>query len=351
MGYSYSIHPSIGIARVGNSQDGFYLAPETIGGLPIACDEHGEPVLSNGAPALVERFKDDRGQIKRQAARFKIFKYDDARPDDPGSEVTLGAGDVAKIEWTVHLANKKAIWYQFQELEGDLMFGPQNSYKNRDVPRRNHTVVGEQRQKLIIDPGPRDLAGPNQQAAFSRDTIPAHYRFGSFPDKPSQGSSIDTLGEMMTDSQGHLLVLGGYGRAGGNQPISSFAGADTWHDDISDGPVTCRLSLTDGQLIELDAWVIVGSPKYAPELVNIVTLDDIMYDVGVRYLNLVPGMYSQGRWNPDYIANYAQDIEPIIKRPAGYRWVANLPAMVSFSAPPFDPKDPSEGNRKNRETY
>ena len=63
---------------------------------------------------------------------------------------------------------------------------------------------------------------------------------------------------MLTDSQGHLLVLGGYGRAGGNQPISSFAGADTWHDDISDGPVTCRLWLTGGQVIELDAWVTTG---------------------------------------------------------------------------------------------
>ncbi|WP_046683589.1 LodA/GoxA family CTQ-dependent oxidase, partial [Janthinobacterium sp. KBS0711] len=28
----YSIHPSIGIARVGNSHDSFYLAPESIGG-------------------------------------------------------------------------------------------------------------------------------------------------------------------------------------------------------------------------------------------------------------------------------------------------------------------------------
>jgi len=48
-----------------------------------------------------------------------------------------------------------------------------------------------------------------------------------------------------------LLVLGGYGRAGGNGPITSFAGADSWHDDISDGAVRCKLRLKDGKTVTL----------------------------------------------------------------------------------------------------
>ena len=35
---TYVIGPSIGVARLGNSQSGFYVEPEAIGGLPVECD-------------------------------------------------------------------------------------------------------------------------------------------------------------------------------------------------------------------------------------------------------------------------------------------------------------------------
>lgn len=357
MAYRYAIHPSIGVARVGNSPHGFYLAPTTIGGQPIECDERGTPVLVDGVPKAVEQFKDDAGRIKRQAAVFRVFRYDDARPNEAGTEITAGQADVLKIEWIVHLANKKAIWYQFSELEGDLMLGEwkdgknTNSYQARDVPLRNASITDEnERRRLIIDPGPRSLAEPNGNVAFSRDNIPPAYRFGSFPPPPSQGTPINTLGELRTDDKGHLLVLGGFGNAGGNEPIESFAGADTWHDDVSDGPVTCKLHLKGGEVITLNAWVIVGSPKFAPELVNIVTLDDIMFDVAVRYLSMLPELYDGG-WNQNYVVDYTRDIEPIIRRPLDYMWVANVQPMLGFVAPSFDARDNSEANRANRETY
>lgn len=117
--------------------------------------------------------------------------------------------------------------------------------------------------------------------------------------------------------------------------------------------MTCALTLANGEVLNLDAWVTVGSPKFAPELVNIVTLDDLMFDVGVRFFDLVPAMYDakQQSWNKDYIANYKRDIEPIIRRPMDSMWVANLPAMAPFFAPSFNQRDNSEANRKNRETY
>ena len=66
---TYEIHPRIGVARVGNSPKEFYLGPERTGGLPIACDAHG-----NELPGVaVTRFKDRTNAIKRQAARFRIF--------------------------------------------------------------------------------------------------------------------------------------------------------------------------------------------------------------------------------------------------------------------------------------
>lgn len=204
----------------------------------------------------------------------------------------------------------------------------------------------------MIDPGPRSLIQAKERETFFREDKERiekdypHFSFPTYAGKgPTQGYRIDVLGEMRTNSQGNLLVLGGYGRAGGNQAIGGFGGADSWYDDIADGPVTCELTL-DGQNepVVLHAWVIVGSPKVAPELVNIVTLDDVLYDVGVRFHGLDPDIYdaeayrANGGWNPHHCADFLQDIEPIIKRPAGYQWVANIQGMMPLTSPPFDPR-------------
>ncbi|WP_327439677.1 CTQ-dependent lysine 6-oxidase LodA [Pseudomonas donghuensis] len=347
----YVIGPSIGVARVGNSPKEFYLAPTRIGGRPLACDANGEQLFAQQEPVYVKRYKDEAGRIKRQAARFCLFAVDD---DGSSREVTLDDKDISDIQWTVHLANKKAAWYSFSELEGNLLLGPKNSYEARKVPKRNNHVYGENRQsELIIDPGPRSLSGANQPLLeFSRFNIPSDYPHGSFPKgKPSQGLPVDTLGGIRTDSKGRLLVLGGYGHAGGDQSITSFAGADGWHDDIADGPVTCTLTLADGSHQTLRAWCIVGSPKFAPELENIVSLDDLMFDVAVRELNLLPALYNHGKYDSNYIASYQRDIEPILQRPAGYRWVAAVPVLNSFSPPPFDATDASDRTRAYRQAY
>ncbi len=108
--------------------------------------------------------------------------------------------------------------------------------------------------------------------------------------------------------------------------------------------MTCKLHLQNGNVITLNAWAIVGSPKFAPELVNIVTLDDVMFDVGVRYLSLLPELYNQS-WNQNYIVDYQRDIEPIIRRSLGYSWVAHVQSMIG--ALPFDTRDSSDANRAN----
>ncbi|HEX3759781.1 MAG TPA: CTQ-dependent lysine 6-oxidase LodA [Kofleriaceae bacterium] len=348
-GVTYKIEPSIGLARVGDSLTEFYLSPDTIGGLPIQCDEYGN---TGATPRPVESYKDVVMRVKRQGARFKIMRYDDG--DTQGTEVTLGAAGVKSIEWTVHIANKKAAWYSFSELLGNLYYSgvytPTNSYQAKKVELRNAGVTGhDERQRLIIDPGPRTLSGRHQRVQFSRDTIPKQYLHGSFPNAdPSQGYPIDTLGSAVTDDAGRLVVIGAYGRAGGDEPISSYGGADTWYDDIADGSVTVKLTLDSGEVEVRDAWVIVGSPKFAPELVNITTLDDILYDVGVRYHNLEPDLYANGQFNLGFKASFEDDVKPILDRMASYQWVANTQAMTAAARPSFDLTDPSLANAPNR---
>jgi L-lysine 6-oxidase len=374
----YQVHPAVGVARLGNSEDDFYLEPETIGGLPIECTSDGAP-----KPEFVKQFKDKQGRVKRQGAQFRIFAFDSNDPNDPGREVTLNDPDVASIEWTVHLANKKPVWFNNDEFIGcTYLAGDKHAEKQYanyyppptepptplvDASLRNWNVglnaggthdQAVRQKELIIDPGPRKVSRPGQHQRFTRDTIPKDYPHGSFPAKGGENThvpyEIDTLGEIMMAPSGRLVVLGGHGKAGGQSPIATYTGQDTWYDDISDGPVWCRLTMKDGSTHELHAWTLVGSPKYAPELRNISTLDDVMFDVGVRYYELVPDLYNPqryGGYNPNYSANYERDVEPILERIGDYIWVANVQSMVAFISPRFNPRDASPANAANRRTF
>src|SRR6476661_8963129 len=154
-----AIHPSIGIARVGNSADAFFIGPEVV-------DPPPKP------PGF---YRDKTGALKREAARFRLFGFD--KDDKVVVELTADNSD---IEWTVHVANKKAAWYQFQ-LALDI---PEAESAPPTLLRNPSTA---DRSKLAIDPGPRRIGG--------RNTGGPQYRFdtGRFFDKPVY------LGEARTD--------------------------------------------------------------------------------------------------------------------------------------------------------
>lgn len=336
-----SIHPSVGVARLGNADgNDFVLNPIKIGGLPFEHDDNLQPTTD------VIHFKDEAGRVRRQGQVFKVL-------DEEGNELTLDSGNVKSIEWSVHLANKKAAWYAFSELNGNLLYGEENSYKNRGVEWRNATVTSEsERQKLIIDLGPRTVAGCLDSAEFDKDSIPSNYSKASYPGPILQGEDFKSLGTLRTDNKGRLIVLGGYGRAGGNTDLEGYGGGDEWFDDISDGPVTCVVTYTDGSPTQtMKAWVVVGSPDFAPEIVNISTLNDTFFDVGVRHFDLVPEMFAHGEFNDDFVANFKRDIQPIIHRISQYQWVANVQSMSGFFSYQFDYRDNSDANKSNRLNY
>src|SRR3974390_341301 len=139
------IHPAIGIARLGNSPTDWFIGPE----IP----------LDHTAPA--GGYKDASCRVKRQAARFRLFGY-----DNNGNLVQeLTAAD-ADITWTVELCNKKA-----------------------GTPARNSGVTGSDRNGLVITPGPRTLNGPSQSAKFDTGVFKI----------PSQSALSVPLGEARTD--------------------------------------------------------------------------------------------------------------------------------------------------------
>lgn len=364
---TYKIHPGIGIARIGNSKTKFYIAPELPASLPEECDVNGNPILASdgSGPVFVKNFKDTDGRIKRQAARFQVFVYDEASPEGRrlklGDPVSGGGnhGKLIDIQWRVYLANKKASWYEFKQRAGE------HGYDKDVHPRRNATVTD--RDRLIIDPGPRSVNTTSQRRA-SIDRSGNGIYATTFPPSGLQPFDIDTLGEILTDDQGRLLVLGGYGHSGsertgsGEPHITHYANNDGWYDDISDGPVMARLVMFSEQVsekrfidVEYPAWVVVGYPRFVPQILDLVTLDEVMYDLFLREFAYDTALYGQlgsfdcpagipirdpvaldqwkaGRltWNQDYKPWFYRDIWPILFRPNEFLYLCDTLAQSNY---------------------
>lgn len=312
--YIYKIHPAIGVARIGPGNQP-YDAPTTEGGLPNDATEPGQVA-----------FRDDNQQLNPQAAKFQIYRYDKNNPDDPGALVEIGKDGVTDINWSVWLANKKACWFDFQGPIGEV-----GGY-TADHGVRNSSVEGDDRQNLILDAGTQVVNTENRgPLAFD---VSSPYLEDLAPQK------IARLGTMVMDESGAMRVIGGPGQSGQSKqlfdmitspghdfpyPTGNFANNTGWFDDIADGPVTATLEVGD-QTIEVDvpAWVLTGPPKYAPEMINLITLYDNIYDVAVREQNYNPDLFSNEVFNPEYQVNLERDIIPLLSRPDLYQWVASL---------------------------
>jgi len=261
MATTYRIHPAIGIARIGNSPE-FFIGPERRRELP---DPAGG-------------FKDAQCRVKRQAARFRIYAHHD---NGTVEEITDAEAD---ITWTVHLVNKKAAY-----------------------PGRGNS---ESAADLSIDPGARSTTGPNQQQLFDTGVI----RFSGQP------VTTVPLGEIRSDTQNRLLVLGGFGHSAspGGNGIGNFWGNAGWFDDVADGPVTASITLRASNTSPpvVGAWVITTPPKFAPHQDSPTTLYDRVFEAMVG-ANLATAPAS---------TSYTDDVYPILQRGRDIKWVVNTSA-------------------------
>jgi hypothetical protein len=276
------IHPAIGIARVGNGDECFY-GPETPDEKPK------EPGFYKDA--------NNTAKIKRQAARFRVYGYDEH--DNVVGEVLDGV-DGATVKWTAHLANTKAAWYKFTVA---LDIPEAQRLTKEQYGRRNAQIPPEARDALRIDPGAQTIQGPSQSGHPFNGTISAN------------GQSTPVyLGELRTDEKGRLVVLGGRGNSAPFIPASELTTVennDGWYDDISDGPVTAVVTVDDEEMVVKPSWVVVAPPNYAPDVKGIVTLHDLLYDVFVQG-GALPF--------PDSIS-FAEHVEPLLLRFSRLQWV------------------------------
>jgi hypothetical protein len=268
------IFPAIGIARLGNSAEQWFIGPEVPDPAPLPPGSYREAAT---------------GALKRQAARFRLYGLN-ARGEIV-RELT-GDGADAEITWRVELANTKAAWYGFQMALDipEAASAPPTILRNAAIADRG---------KLAIRPGPRTVGGRNAK--------PQAFDTGSFMDRQVY------LGEIFTDAHKRLLVLGGRGVSAscdGSRAIT-FANNEGWFDDTADGPVTATVTLRGRSLPVTPAWIVVAPPNFGPCRKSVRTLWDLMRDVAVTAKTLpAPARPS-----------FSKDILPIFQRLAGLQWV------------------------------
>ena len=354
----FKIHPAFGIARVGDSADGWFIGPELPGVPPL-------PDAGRGG----EGFR--AAGIKRQAARFRVYRYEVDEQGQLGAwrELTLDDPTVKSIEWTVHLANTKASYYQFEGALGDSTAAP--AVRPGTPALRNAAIKDARvrRRRLEINPMARSIAGRSVAGSqFTPGAHPEHETWPTINDTDGGEKVIAYLGELRTDDAGRLLVLGGHGRSRSNQrggPLvdDNFANYDGWYDDVADGPVTAVISFRDGTRVHVGgwheraclqgkpsshaggAWVVVAPPKFAPHIDPVVSLYDCMVDVAVRSLPLEgSGAYhvvgsrlwrlAQLKINPVYRPSFSYDVQPILARALLSRFIFGEAATKHYSVAP-----------------
>jgi hypothetical protein len=283
------IHPSIGIARVGNSTafDGFYIGPQ----------------VSEPAPQPATTYRDATGALKREVAEFRIYGYD--AEGRVVRELRMDAD--TEIQWTVELANHKAAWYNF-ELALDIpeaATAPPTTLRNADI---------KDRKSLSIQPVPRTIGTP--------DSHGAQY---AFDDGKCFGIPVP-LGELRTDACGRLLVFGGHGTSAScdGKPPTTFANNDGWYDDTSDGPVTATLRVGGREIPVAPAWVVVAPPNYGPQQKSVRTMHALMTDVAIQ----------AGQLPAPTQPSFTHDILPILKAMCDLQWMnAGFAAGFGYGMP------------------
>jgi hypothetical protein len=351
---SIRIHPGIGIARLGNS-DEFYIGPEAPG---VVVDPGG----SNGPGPNGGTYRDSAARLKRQAQRYRVYAYD--ADDKVVAELTSDSGLVQTMRWRVHVRNMKAANYAF---EGAYLFDP-DKLRNPSIQPGMKPI---ERDKLIIDPGVHTIAsgqaGPvvmkgDVFGGIEKGALPGELRFEGFtPRDPSKEVEVTykaakdiELGQLRLDSKDRLLFVPAPGKGecvttpkvvlsnpsdtmtppngpeDGKNPLTNqfaYFNIPGWWDDTCGGEIDVTVTLKDGTVLSTrdnvtsatdegtrnpraGAWIVTAPPKFAPHMYHVVSILDRVYEA-------FPEAYPYAKQK----TNFYRDVYPIFAKAVNYSWV------------------------------
>jgi hypothetical protein len=289
------IHPSIGVARIGNHPSEFFIGPEVTNGFV--------------SPESIGGFKaadptDNTLKIKRQGARFRVFAYFE---DGAAKELT---SDEAEITWKVGIANTKSRGLGFSGVF-EPPDGPRNAFVEAEADRKN----------LGLEPGEITISGEESEESFEKVTFSVRETDGSV-----LSSGDIELGKCKTDEKGRLIVLGGRGNSGAVKAgqLGRYDDNDYWYDDIADGYVRAHVKVreTGEEIDALDAWVICVPPKYVPQMHPIVTMYDLLFNKH----------WLDNRITADEKPLFYRDIYPILLRASHVPFLHETSAHFTMAA-------------------
>jgi L-Lysine epsilon oxidase N-terminal/L-lysine epsilon oxidase C-terminal domain len=359
---SIRIHPGIGIARLGDS-DEFYIGPEARG---VVVDPGGR----NGPGPNGGTYRDGKARLKRQAQRYRVYGYDsDGRVV---AELSSDSDLVRSMRWRVHVRNMKAANYAFQ---GAYLFDP-DQMRNPSVQPGKKPI---ERDKLIIDAGVHTIAsghtGPvvmkgDVFGGIEKGTLPGGLRFEGFTPKDRSKEVEVTykaakdieLGQLRLDSKDRLLFVAAPGKAEcvttpkvalsnpsetvdppngpdqGKSPLTNqfaYFNVPGWWDDTCGGEIDVTVTLKDGTVLSTrdnvksatdegtrnphaGAWIVTAPPKFAPHMYHVVSILDRVYEA-------FPEAYPYAKQK----TNFYRDVYPILAKAVNYGWVSAEAAGVT----------------------
>ncbi len=291
---SVAIYPPIGISRIGNSKE-YFFAP----------DIPGVEITPEGG------YKDKKGRVKKQVARFRIYAFD--KNGKPLGEIT--ETKESNIHWRLDVANVKSAWYMFNNALDLPGAGIPSQYRNSDI-------TGDDRKKLAITPTPVSITGKNEKG-----------KKYSFDDGKFFGKKVK-LGHVETDAEGRLLFFGGDGDSASedNEPAITFANNEGWHDDTCDGVVRATVDINGKKFEAEPANVAVTPPNFGPGLYGVVTMNDVVQDLFIREMNY-PNPSAKG-------VIFYEHIYPMLQRMTDTQWVNSGFFMLFGKNSPSDFTNP-----------
>ncbi len=351
---SIRIHPGMGIARLGNS-DEFYIGPEAPG---VVVDPGG----NDGPGPKGGTYRDGGARLKRQAQRYRVYAYDaDGRVV---AELASDSGLVRSLRWRVHVRNMKAANYAFQ---GAYLFDP-DKLRNPSIQPGMKPI---ERDKLIIDPGVHTISSGQTGAVvmkgdvftgIERGMLPGQLRFEGFtPKDPSNEVQVTykaakdiELGQLRLDSEDRLLFVPAPGKGecvttpkvalsnpsatvsppngpeeGKNPLTNQFAyfNVPGWWDDSCCGEIDVTVTLKDGTVLSTrdnvtsaadegtrnphaGAWIVTAPPKFAPHMYHVVSILDRVYEA-----------FPEGYPYAGRKTNFYRDVYPVFANAVNYGWV------------------------------
>ena len=359
---SIRIHPGIGIARLGNS-DEFYIGPEAPG---VVVDPGG----SNGPGPNGGTYRDSGARLKRQAQRYRVYAYD--AHEKVVAELTSDSEFVKFIRWRVHVRNMKAANFA---LQGPYLFDP-DKLRNPSIQPGMKPI---ERDKLIIDPGVHTIAsgqaGPvimkgDVFTGIEKGRLPGQLRFEGFtPKDPSKEVEVTykaakdiELGRLHLDSKGRLLFVPAPGKGecvttpkvalsnpsetvnppngpeDGKNPLTNqfaYFNVPGWWDDTCGGEIDVTVTLRDGTVLSTrdnvksatdegtrnphaGAWIVTAPPKFAPHMYHVVSILDRVYEC-------FPEAYPYAKQK----TNFYRDVYPLFAKAVNYGWVSAAAAGVT----------------------